>query len=340
MKTGGIASVAAIGGVGLGAMSGAAAAQSGVTINAGNPSQISNDRGDLTQVTINPDFRVEWDNFDTAVGKVMILIEARTRENGSVQGAGWTPVFRMTPWLTENVKQNGGPHVDYSKPGTTGYYEITSSLGEVVSYAARHRTSSGTPKARPIEVVNEVGRPDYTNDIDYPGSISKTSFLAGDSIGAASDYSNEPSLVNNFPGAGAGYYGAAINTDEFDVDKDGTSDADTVELRYTLAFYTASWPSESEVGSGWLENVRESDLQTDGSGNSKLVMNGADGYPNIKNHGASSSASNHYGALQSIASSHPSVMVSETDFNITVSNEESSTSGTGSTNAGASGGGQ
>ncbi|WP_435095795.1 hypothetical protein [Halorubrum sp. N11] len=342
---GGIGATASAGGAGIFAMSGGAAAQSGADITATGPSSISNDRGDLTNVTIDPSFRIEWKNLDTAVGKIMVLIEARTIEGGQVQGEGWNPVLRMTPWLTENQELNGGPHIDYSKPGTTGHFEITGTVGKALAYASRVREGSSEPTARPIEVVNEIGRPDYSGAdwSSHPDGISPGGYLGGGSIGTASDAEGVlgDDIVNNFPGASAGYYGAAINTDNLDVPEDGTSDTDTVEIRYTFAFYTPTFASESEVGSGWFENVRSSDLQEDG-GNSKLVMDGEDGYPSVTDTpGVESQASNNYDALQSIADSHPAVVTTTTSFGVTVENQESETTiASGSTNTGASGGGQ
>ena len=341
---GGIGVTASAAGVGVLATSGSAAAQSNVDISATSPGQISNDRGDLAKVTIDPSFRIEWDDFDTAVGKVMVLIEARTLEGGEVQGEGWTPILRMTPWLTEDQQQNGGPHIDYSKPGTTGHFEITGTIGQQLAYSSRVRTDSSEPTARPIEVVNEIGRPDYGSE-DFPDnpSVDTDSYLGGGSIGGADQtYDTIGSeLVNNFPGTDAGYYGAAINTDNFDVPEDGTSDTDTVEIRYTFAFYTPSFAEEDELGSGWYENVRSSDLQEE-NGNSKLVMDGEDEYPSVTDEpGVSSQASNNYDALQSIADSHPAVITTTTSFGVTVENEEAGTTiASGSTNTTASGGGQ
>jgi len=333
-----------LGGAGLIATTGSVSAQSGLHITASDPADVSNDRGDLTRVTIDPSFRVEWENFDTAVGKIMVLVEARTREDGFAQGAGWTPVFRMTPWLTEDVAQNGGGAVDYSKPGTSGHYEITSKLSWVMKNSIEHRVDgiSDFPR-RPLEVVNEVGRPDF-DAISYPGGVTKQSFLEGNSIGSAGAYSDVGSLVNNFPGTDAGYYGAAIDTSNFDVPEDGAQDLDTVELRYTVAFYTPTFADSTEVGSGWYENVRESDLQ-EANGHSKLVMNDEDDYPDVRDQNAShidSEATNHYPSLQRMADSHPAVMVATTDFDVTVVNEESTVTGDsiGDSNTGASGSGQ
>lgn len=81
---------AVVGGTGLAAMSGSAAA-SRVSIGATNPGKVKNDRGDVSQVTIDPTFRVEWENLDVAVGKVFYVVEARVGD-----GDYW-PVFRSTP---------------------------------------------------------------------------------------------------------------------------------------------------------------------------------------------------------------------------------------------------
>ncbi|MHB9286909.1 hypothetical protein ACKVMT_07685 [Halobacteriales archaeon Cl-PHB] len=339
-------------GAGLGTMSltGNAAAAS-VNITASNPATVANDRGDLSQVTIDPSFRVEWENLDTAVGKVFVLLEGRTIEDGNVMGEGWSPLFRMTPWLTENKTQNGGKFVDYSKPGTTGYYEITGKLSEVMARSVRARNDMNNydpqyPIPRPIDVVNEKGRPDYSN-LNFPGGVTEETFLEGDSVGKASDYDSttEP-LVNNFPGAAAGYYGAAINTDNFDVPKDGSSDSDRVELRYTFALYTVNSSmlsyAQDSVGSGWYEHVRQSDVQSDSQGNSVLVMNGEDGYPDLTAHDSriGSPAAKHYPSLRSIAGGHPAAITETTEFTVTVENQAADAGATGDSNTGASGGGQ
>lgn len=339
---GGAAAAAVSVGGGALLLAGAGAAAT-VNIESSDTAVVKNDRGDVSKVTIDPSFRIEWSGFDTAVGKVMVLIEARTKDDGEYKGAGWTPVFRMTPWLTENIEQNGGPHVDYSKPGTTGYFEVDT-LGEAVAYAARVREDSSTPKARPIEVVNEIGRPEYESETfqDYT-SVDTQSYLEGDSIGSADQTFDKigGQIVNNFPGADAGYYGAAIDTRHLDVDKDGSSDSDTVELRYTFAFYTPTFASPSEVGTGWFENVRTSDLQKD-NGHSALVMNGEDGYPDITNQQTfvDSEASNHYESLRRMAPEHPSVTVVKSSFTVETVNETSDSGATGDSNTGAEGAGQ
>ncbi|RLM59825.1 hypothetical protein DVK02_03610 [Halobellus sp. Atlit-31R] len=368
-------------GAGFTALSGSAVGAS-ATISSQNPGAVKNDRGDLTRVTIDPAFRVEWEGLDTAVGKVFVLFEGRTREDG--QWSDWSPIFRMTPWLTPSTKTLSG--VDTSKPGTTGFYELNDPLSQIMERDAASRGNAGTssgylddgraedPRAlpRPIEVVNEFGRPDYENaDFgDHPTSAS--TYLAGSSMGAAdaaTEYldswelsgpedvpvgtgdsslpgpNGDLPLVNNFPGAEAGYYGAAQSTDHFDVDEDGASDTDTVQIRYTFALQSMNSSMRGflsdDFGEGWLEYVRSDDVVEDGSGNSVLLMNGTDGYPDITNRGANGPGSIDYDAYQSVASDHPSVISTTSQFTVTVKNETaSSTVSGGGSGTGAEGTGR
>lgn len=390
----GTAGVAAAGtGLGSIAFSGNSAAAS-VDIGATNPGSITNDRGDLSKVTIDPTFRVDWSDLDTAVGKVFYVIEGRTRDNGN--WSNWSPVFRSTPWLTPGSLQG----VDASKPGTSGHLEFTDPLSKIMNRSSANRDNNNPspgfgstgkaedprPLPRPIEVVNELGRPDYESaDYSNINGVDASTYLAGNSMGGAdSAYSNldngelsrtaggaietgessldnnrkQLPLVNNFPGAESGYYGAADDTSRFDVDEDGASDTDTVEIRYTFALQTltesdvpyftgsnfdenyssADDPVEAAIREdSWLENVRPDDVNT---GNSELVMDGTDGYPSITNNGANTAASNVYDAYQAIADSHPAVISTTAQFTVTVTNEAGDSGVTGSTGAGTGGGGQ
>lgn len=371
-------------GLGMAAFAGSAAAGT-VNITATNPASITNDRGDLSRVTIDPTFRVEWENMDTAVAKVFYVIEGRTRDNGN--WSNWSPLFRSTPWLTPGSLQGA----DSSKPGTTGYLEFTDPLSAIMNRSSADRDAKDEdPRAlpRPIEVVNELGRPDYEGSTafdDHPQSVDSTSYLNGDSVGTAdnatkhlddwvlsreegdpietgdSSFQNEPDadadlpLVNNFPGAESGYYGAADNTERFDVEEDGQSDTDTVQIRYTFAFQTLDEGSVQYFVSGdfandygsdvetavredpHLENVRPADVV---SGNSEFVMDGSDGYPSITNNGATSTSANDYSAYQAVAGSHPAAISTTTQFAVTVDNETADSGVTGDSGSGAEGGGQ
>lgn len=372
LKTIGTAGIVA-GGAGLGtvAFSGSAAAQSTVDVSATNPSTLSNDRGDLSKVTVDPTFRVEWENMDTAVAKVLVVIEGRV-------GEVWSPLFRSTPWLTPGPVDG----VSQSKPGTTGHVELLDPLSKLMEREASDRDSTGEdPRSlpRPVEVVNELGRPDYESASGYGGGVDADSYLAGNSVGTADDATlnldngrlslpagSEPEygesnlgeidgslpLVNNFPGAESGYYGAAADTDDFDVGSDGESSTNTVEVRYTFALLTLN-TAEDGLGTvqyftendhdsveaavqndPHLENVRESDVVT---GNSELVMDGSDGYPSVTNNGAGSAASKVYEAYQNIEDSHPAALSSTVSFDVTVQNETATSDTSVTTNPGVQG---
>ena len=311
------------------------------------------------------------------------VIEGRVG-SGSTQ-TKWWPLFRSTPWLTPNLGTLSG--VDDSEPGTTGSLEFSNRLSSVMNQSSIDRGAvDEDPRnlPRPIQVVNELGRPDYDN----PGSggypTSKDAYLSGTSVGSADDAyrdldngrralaqgeaaefgnsSLQPDnggnlpLVNNYPGAESGYYGAASGTDQFDVGKDDTSESTMVELRYTFALYTINEGNlesftendlngyndidEAVRQDPHLDNVRRSDIESDGQGNSVLVMDGEDGYPSITDEGAGSAADNDYDALQAIADDHPAVISTTSEFMVDVENEAADSGASGDSNTGASGGGQ
>lgn len=381
LKTLGTTSVVAAGaGLGTFAFSERGSAQSSTAISANSPSTVANDRGDVSKVTIDPEFRVEWENFDTAVGKVFYVIEGKVGSDSD--NTGYWPVFRSTPWLTSGSLSG----VDQSKPGTTGYHEFTDPLSDVMEQSSEARTGDDKtedPRSLPraIQIANELGRPEYDN-ADYAdiNGVTADSYLAGNSVGGAdeaytylddgeiaktegssaefgsSDLNNNKGdlpLVNNFPGAASGYYGAVTDTERFDVGTDSTSKTTTVTLRYTFALQTVNESSvqyftENDFGnySGvddavrndpQFENVRPSDVN---SGNSVLVMNAEDGYPDITNNGAGDPAANNYDAYQTVAGNHPAVISTETSFPVTVENEAAEATATGDSNTNASGGGQ
>jgi hypothetical protein len=229
------------------------------------------------------------------------------------------------------------------------------------------------PLPRAITVADERGRPDY-GSFDYSSSSvtgeSATSFdgyINGNSIGgtpyamietvASEDVDEDPFvLVNHFPGALSGLYGAASSTDPIDVETDGDSNKTSISLRYTFAFYSinsssvpfftandfSNYADEGEAiqNDPHLANVREEDVEGDSQGNSVLVMNNADGYPNVVANGASSPAAKRYGALRNIADDHPAVITTTAGFKVDVTNESSTAGATGDSNTGASGGGQ
>jgi hypothetical protein len=343
-----------------------------VGIGSTDPSVVKNDRGDLESVKIDPQFRVEWQDFDEPVGKVFFVVEANPANQG------WSPLFRSTPWLTEASKNLDGQ--DLSKPGTTGYFELTKPLSDVLLNSAYARDSTDEDPRDPgraLSVVDTEGRPDYASadgvspGFDDIGGVDSASYLGGGSVGSADDaaiYLDEKDsgsslplekgllpLVNNYPGAESGYYGAASDTLPFDNPDDGTVKTTQVTLRYTFALLSPNdsfiqWGSDDPVGEGWFSNLREdnlnysghsdSDVQQDSQGNSVLVQNDEDGYPNLADGPGGSAASNNYDGLQQIASDHPAVFFNEVTFDVDVENEQATLTPNGDTNPTSSGAGQ
>jgi hypothetical protein len=372
LKTIGASAAVVAGGTGLSLLSSSAAAST-VNVTATAPQAITNDRGDVSRVTVNPTFSVEWNDFDQAVGKVFYLVEAKV---GS--GDFW-PIFRSTPWLTPGSLDG----VSATKPGTTGSFALNVPLGTVMKRAVDARSDPqrvGTPEwpnlplPRPLTVADERGRPDYgsfdynsTSDVTGGSATSYDTYINGNSIGgtpyAMIETVNQPNvdedplvLANHFPGALSGLYGAASGTDPLDADTDGETKETTVTLRYTFAFYSINsgtvqyftandFSSYADAGEAiqndpHLEHVRQSDVEEDGGGNSVLVMNNEDGYPNVVAAGANTAASKRYGALRNVADDHPAVISTKAAFKVTVTNEGAGAGATGSSNTGATGGGQ
>jgi hypothetical protein len=335
-KAGGIGAVTLVGGAGVVSFAGGAAASS-VNITASNPASISNDRGDVTTVTVNPDFDLHWQNLDDAVGKVFYLVEAKVGDSGA-----WQPIFRATPWIGESV--NNG-HLR-QEPGTTGRYRIKTSLVDVLNQDPRF-TGGGGPNssASPLVVADEQGKPDYSS-LSFPGGVDLTSFLDGTSIGSASDYpgEHEGGHQNNYHDINAGYYGAAADTSALDNETDGTSAGTNVYVRYTFElqrpnlsqlsylvdFSGLSTDADKKAKAAdeldWLE---VSDID---AGNSKIVMNGEDGNKKFGPNFADGSGIT-YAALRNNASNHVGILATNAKFVVTAVNEGSSSGVTGGSGA-------
>lgn len=172
-----------------------------------NEVSLSNDTGDLSKLFISPSFRVEWDGFDAAVGKVRVLVEARAR--GAAGEAGeWSPVFRATPWINNNTEGT----VTESAPGTAGFYD------------------TGSDGWGPITLFNDFGKPDYST---VPSSDN---YLSGTSLGQV-DEDNDNEIVDDLPGAVNGYYGATGSSDVFDNHDDDSNARTRVDVRYTVTLH-------------------------------------------------------------------------------------------------------
>jgi hypothetical protein len=201
---GGVAGLA-VGGVGIGAFSRPGAALR--TSFRVNDVDVRNDTGDVTRVFIRPTFDVRWGGFDEPVGRVRIVVEAKTRGEETYQ-----PVFQMTPVLdgdNEFGREQGGTSGHYLADGDDRWWEIT--------------------------LFDEAGRPPYETLSGYPAGVE--AYLNGTVQGAAADaptWNGEPFVNNDFP-VDEGYFGAAGTTDAFESTVDGENRTTTVDVRLTIA---------------------------------------------------------------------------------------------------------
>lgn len=301
----------------------------------------------MERLTANPAFRVEWEDFDTAVGKVFYLVEAKVGDRN------YWPIFRSTPWLTLDHAELKG--VVQSKPGTTGHLEFADPLGDVLARATEARSDPqrvGTkewenlPLPRPLTVADASGRPDYRGFFEqHDTNTSYEGYVGGNSIGNAPERILDEgyTLANHFPGAASGAYGPAADAGPAS-ETDGEWETTEVSLRYTVELLTvdASYlkrglgydgVDDAAFGEGHLEDVRRGDVRSAGLGDkSVLVMDGEDGYPTVahREHGR---ASQDYGELRA-ASSHPGTLVDESTSEVAIKNQAANARGSGSSNTG------
>ncbi|MDG5779001.1 hypothetical protein QA599_21430 [Haloarculaceae archaeon H-GB1-1] len=322
-------------GAGLLASSGSAAAST-VSISAENPATVSNDRGDISQVSADPQFEVQWKNLDDAVAKVFYLIEA------SVDGGPFVPLFRGTPWLPADVENNS--YVK-AKSGTTGVYKLKHPHSTVLNQDSRFSDGSGPDEsANPLVIADGDGKPAYSTATwsNYgPGDYSSY-YETGNSMGTASEAESflvdDEGLVlqNNYPDINAGYYGAASDTTPFDNDADGTETSTDVTLRYSFELLrpNRSWAeSRSGLGGGAtkeelaaeIPGIEASDIVDN---HSEIVMNGEDGQAQFANPDSVS-----YAEMRSNYDSHVGLILTTASFQVTANNEPADSGVTGQSNA-------
>lgn len=327
------------GAIGLGVTSQTAAAAT-VSISATGPAVVSNDRGQLSQLSIDPQFRVEWENLDDAVAKVFYLIEA------SVDGGDYWPIFRATPWLPSTAENNS--YVDVTGPGTTGHYEVKAPHSVVLNQDSRFGDGDGPDEsASPLVVADGVGRPDYAS-VDWTSysPSDETRYLNGVSMGSASDaetfFEGEgETLQNNYPDIDAGYYGAASDTAPFESTTDGELAQTPVSIRYTfelqrpnLSYMKHRFNNGNSFSGTDAEKVAEAASLTDAIqesdidvGNSEVVLNGDDGNQNFQN-----PTGIPYATLQATASNHVGILTTTAGFQASIKNEAQDSGVTGQTN--------
>lgn len=336
---GGIGVVGTASGIGVMSMSGSGAAAE-ISISASNPAEISNDRGDISEVTVDPQFSLTWEGLDDAVGKVFYLVEAKVGENGS-----WEPIFRATPWIDDDINNSYIRQV----PGTTGEYTLKQPHSAVLNQDSRFRDGDEPDfSAGPLVIANERGRPDYESiDFESITSVDLSSYLNGTSMSSADKYPGaheDGGHQNNYHDIDAGYYGAAADTSLLDNGTDGSTDSTPVLVRYTFELQRPNLSQleyrddidfsdaedeeeEKAIAAESLDWLEEEDIDT---GNSKIVMNGEDGNTSFGN-----PTGIPYSSLQNNADSHVGVLTEKAAFDVTAINEESDSGVTGTSNAGA-----
>lgn len=331
---GGIATASTVGGLGLIAGGGSVAASS-VSITAGNPAKVSNDRGDISKVTADPQFHVRWENLDDAVAKVFYLIEA------SVDGGPFVPIFRATPWLPADSENTGYVRAE---SGTTGRYRLKQPHAMVLNQDDRFDDGDGPDEsAAPLVIADDDGKPAYSS-VDwsnYGPSDEERYVETGTSMGTATEAEaflvgdEGQVLQNNYPDINAGYYGAASDTTPFDNPTDGTEAATPVTLRYSFELLrpNRSWAeSRSGLGSNApkedlaaeIPGIKASDIV---DGNSEIVMNGEDGQAEFANPDSVT-----YAEMRSNHDSHVGLIVTTADFQVTAENEPAESGVTGQSN--------
>ena len=317
------------------ATSGSVAASS-ISISAGNPGVVSNDRGDISQVTADPQFHVQWENLDDAVAKVFYLIEA------SVDGGPFVPLFRGTPWLPADVENTS--YVK-AKSGTTGEYKLKHPHSVVLNQDPRFSDGSGPDEsANPLVIADDDGKPAYSSAdwSSYGPSDFQRYYETGNSMGSATQAESflvdDEGLVlqNNYPDVNAGYYGAASDTTPFDNDVDGTQASTGVTLRYSFELLrpNRSW-AESRSGLGSSASKEELAEEIPGieasdivDNNSEIVMNGEDGQAQFANPDSVS-----YAEMRSNYDKHVGLILTTASFQVTANNEPSDSGVTGQSNA-------
>ncbi len=273
----GIGMAGIVGGVSAFALSGSASAAMTSEITASNPGVVRNDDGNITEVYVVPKVYTEWRNFDEVPLKLRYILEA------GIDGQGYSPVYRETPWLftDNNDKLGTATHGTTDRfpdagrvplaTGNSAFYNINGN-GDFVS------PDDGSVIVPPKIVLYKEGEGAYYDEpTDYDGHTggSGMDHWTGASLGSDSgDYAN-------------GNYGVIGNTDMLDQDTDGDSKTTTIWLRFSTVL---------------LDGASESLMQAE--------------YPAY-----SGSAGYTYERLRNIAGSNPCVSVSETSFEISVENE-------------------
>jgi len=297
---GGAGATVAVGGVGLAAMSGGAAASS-LNVSAENV-QIETDDGELNRVSIAPNLSGTWEGFDATVGKVRILIEAKPHDVASGYVGEWAPVFRATMWLNETDIRG---HEVESGPGLSGEFAV----------------ANNEPNEDGHYWFGEDGITLYDADgPDYANLERPEDYFDGTSVGQ--EYGDGNPYPDGFEN---GIYDQAGTINRFFNPEDGSWDGTTVTLRYTISFHA---PNEAIA--------EDYDIPSeDVSEHSPLVMADAEDVDSPISADNYPPEAIPYDVLQNHADGHPAIMTAKTRFAVNVHNEPAEGGVSGDSNAAA-----
>lgn len=271
LKAAGGLGAAAVGGAGLLASAGSAAALS-TNFNAAGPVVVTDDAGNVTEVHVAPESRVEWTGFDVAVTKVRQLLEARLTDGdgnlltptlaegdgGTAATAnGWWPVYRETPWLFEVDWDTSGTTdmsgIDVSDGGdfkyTSGGAELPAALADGSNGAPWYAASAAAGTSGHIDYLlrksGDPSNPDMHSDTPYtPTSPTVPNYLVHEDHPMPdylADFDTAYLTGVNIRGGQNyvnGSYGTVGDTSDVDNPGDGSTRTTTVELRLTTSLHT------------------------------------------------------------------------------------------------------
>lgn len=214
-----IGGTAVAGGTGFATLSGSAAAQMTSTLDAGNPGTVTTDDGNVTEVFVNPRVYTKWEGFDEKPMKLRYVLEA------GIDGQGFKPVYRETPWLyTEDSSGNPVPQYEttdrYPESGRNPLATANSAFYDINGNGDFVDPNDGSKLVPPKIVLYKEGMEQYYDEAsDYPDEDHWTGASLGDDSGS---YAN-------------GNYGVIGDTSTIDAATDGNSKSTTVHLRLTTA---------------------------------------------------------------------------------------------------------
>lgn len=232
-----VGTAAALGGAGVLASSGSAAASSS-SLTASNGT-VKNDTGNVSEVFVVPKVATAWENFDEKPQKLRYILEA------GIEGTGFKPVYRETPWLMD---ENGNP-----THGTTDRVPESGRAHLLTRNSDFYEMSNDEPAGTPKIVLYKEGMENYYDEAgDYPKEAHFTGASLGNDSGS---YAN-------------GNYGVLGDTSELDQPTDGSSKTTKVHLRLTSVLLTEDSDTvmADEYGSykdggytyDWLQNNADS----------------------------------------------------------------------------------